>query len=65
MNFVSRPSVVTCGNSSLPLKCFCNECYIEDDKIVCERCEKYMELIDNNFHDEAEDLGECGCCEIY
>ena len=36
-----------------------------EDPIICEQCEKYMELIDHNFHDEAEILGECGSCEIY
>lgn len=39
--------------------------FMDVDPIICEQCEKYMELVDHNFHDEATILGECGSCEIY
>lgn len=36
----------------------------EEEKEICERCETYITLIDNNYHYEAELLGECGGCDI-
>lgn len=34
-----------------------------DNLEICDRCIKYRELVDNNFHNEAEKIGECGECE--
>jgi hypothetical protein len=31
---------------------------------ICDRCGEYLELIDENFHEEAEELGPCGNCII-
>jgi len=34
------------------------------DLLICDDCRKYRELINNNFHKEAEEVnGECGNCE--
>jgi hypothetical protein len=30
---------------------------------ICEDCQEYAGLIDNNFHKEAEEFGNPGCCE--
>lgn len=29
---------------------------------ICEDCTQFRELIDNNFHNEAEEYSECGSC---
>lgn len=34
------------------------------DLLICDDCREYRELIDNNFHEEAEEVNsECGNCE--
>lgn len=37
--------------------------HIELKKETCDRCLEYRELVDNNFHSEAETIGECGGCK--
>lgn len=29
---------------------------------ICDQCTQFRELTDNNFHQEAEEFNECGCC---
>lgn len=29
---------------------------------ICDQCTQFRELTDNNFHKEAEEFSECGCC---
>jgi hypothetical protein len=31
---------------------------------LCDQCTEYFELIDNNLHDDAEELGCCGECVL-
>ena len=34
------------------------------DLLICDDCSEYRELINENFHEEAEEVnGECGNCE--
>ena len=54
----SAKSIVEDIIYSKKYKSFREECTI----IKCERCTRYEELIDNNFHEEAEEIGTCGVC---
>ena len=29
---------------------------------ICDQCISFRELTDHNFHREAEEFSECGCC---
>ena len=29
---------------------------------ICDQCTQFRELTDNNFHKEADEFSECGCC---